>query len=59
MLNDLRYRLRSLFRRHVMEAELDQELRFHFEPAPLGPRNPYTLLVGTVRLGPFTAGLGP
>jgi predicted permease len=31
MLNDLRYRLRSLFRRHVMEAELDQELRFHFE----------------------------
>jgi predicted permease len=31
MLNDLRFRLRALFRRNVMEAELDQELRFHFE----------------------------
>lgn len=31
MLSDLRYRLRSLFRRNRMEAELDQELRFHFE----------------------------
>src|SRR5271168_1175597 len=33
MLNDLRFRLRALFRRNVMEAELDQELRFHFEQA--------------------------
>jgi hypothetical protein len=31
MLNDLRFRLRALFRRNVMEAELDQEMRFHFE----------------------------
>jgi predicted permease len=31
MLNDLRFRLRALFRRNVMEADLDQELRFHFE----------------------------
>src|SRR6202041_1896268 len=33
MLNDLRYRLRALFRRDAMESELDQELRFHFENA--------------------------
>src|ERR1700733_4992894 len=33
MLNDLRYRLRALFRRNSMESELDQELRFHFENA--------------------------
>jgi predicted permease len=31
MLNDLRFRLRALFRRRVVETELDQELRFHFE----------------------------
>jgi predicted permease len=31
MLSDLRYRLRALFRRRAVEAELDQELRFHFE----------------------------
>jgi MacB-like periplasmic core domain len=31
MLSDLRFRLRSLFRRNAMEAELDQELCFHFE----------------------------
>jgi len=31
MLNDLRFRLRSLFRRKAMEADLDEELRFHFE----------------------------
>jgi len=31
MLNDLIFRLRSLFRRRVVEAELDDELRFHFE----------------------------
>jgi len=31
MLNDLRFRLRALFRRRAMETELDQELRFHFE----------------------------
>jgi predicted permease len=31
MLNDLRFRLRALFRRDAVEAELDQELRFHFE----------------------------
>src|SRR5438034_10094984 len=31
MLNDLLFRLRSLFRRKSVEAELDQELRFHFE----------------------------
>jgi predicted permease len=31
MLSDLRYRLRALFRRRVVEAELDQELRFHIE----------------------------
>jgi hypothetical protein len=31
MLNDLLFRLRALFLRNVMEAELDGELRFHFE----------------------------
>ena len=31
MLNDLRYRLRTLFRRKRMEVELDEELRFHVE----------------------------
>src|SRR6266446_7211162 len=31
MLNDLLFRLRSLFRRKDLEAELDDELRFHFE----------------------------
>jgi putative ABC transport system permease protein len=31
MLNDLLLRLRSLFRRKKVEAELDDELRFHFE----------------------------
>jgi hypothetical protein len=31
MLNDLLYRLRALFGRAGMEAELDDELRFHFE----------------------------
>ena len=31
MLNDLLFRLRSLFRRKNVEAELDDELRFHFE----------------------------
>ena len=31
MLDDLRFRLRALFRREVVEAELDEELRFHFE----------------------------
>jgi predicted permease len=31
MLNDLRFRLSSLFRRNAMDAELDQELRFHIE----------------------------
>ncbi len=31
MLSDLRIRLRGLFRRHVVEDELDEELRFHFE----------------------------
>ncbi|HEX6315808.1 MAG TPA: ABC transporter permease, partial [Gemmatimonadaceae bacterium] len=29
--NDLRYRLRALFRRDAMERELDQELQFHIE----------------------------
>jgi predicted permease len=33
VLNDLRFRLRALFRRDVMEAELEQEVRFHFEQA--------------------------
>jgi len=31
MLDDLRFRLRALFRRNAMEAELDDELRFHFD----------------------------
>ncbi len=31
MLNDLRFRLRALFRRNVVEKELNEELRFHFE----------------------------
>jgi predicted permease len=31
MLSDLRFRLRALFRRRVVETELEQELRFHFE----------------------------
>jgi putative ABC transport system permease protein len=31
VLNDLRYRLRALFRRAAMERELDLELRFHLE----------------------------
>src|ERR1700749_3701827 len=31
MLNDLRYRLRALFRRKDVEEELDDELRFHFD----------------------------
>jgi predicted permease len=31
MLNDLRFRLRALVRRNVVESELDQELSFHFE----------------------------
>lgn len=31
MLSDLRYRLRALFRHKAVEAELDDELRFHFE----------------------------
>lgn len=31
MLNDLRYRLRALFRHKAVEDELDEELRFHFD----------------------------
>jgi predicted permease len=31
MLNDLLYRLRALFHRDAMEAELEEELQFHFE----------------------------
>jgi predicted permease len=31
MLSDLRFRFRALFRRHAMETDLEQELRFHFE----------------------------
>jgi predicted permease len=31
MLSDIFFRLRSLFRRNTVEAELDDELRFHFE----------------------------
>ncbi|HET9743436.1 MAG TPA: ABC transporter permease [Terriglobales bacterium] len=31
MFSDLLFRLRSLFRRSAVEAELDDELRFHFE----------------------------
>ena len=33
MFSDLRYRLRALFRRRQMEAELDEELRYHFDRA--------------------------
>ncbi|MGB7352506.1 MAG: ABC transporter permease, partial [Acidobacteriaceae bacterium] len=33
MLSDLRFRVRALFRREAVEAELDDELRFHFEKA--------------------------
>lgn len=31
MLSDLRFRLRALFNRDAMEAELDDELQFHFD----------------------------
>ena len=31
MWSDLRYRVRALFRRNAVEAELDEELRFHLE----------------------------
>ena len=31
MLDDLKHRLRALFRRETVERELDDELRFHFE----------------------------
>ena len=31
MWNDLRFRLRSLFRRQIIETELNEELRFHFD----------------------------
>jgi predicted permease len=31
MMTDLRYRIRSLFRKRLVESELDDELRFHFE----------------------------
>lgn len=31
LLNDLRYRLRALFRRDAMDRDLDDELRFHLE----------------------------
>src|SRR6266571_8304532 len=31
MWNDLLLRLRSLFRKKTVEAEIDEELRFHFE----------------------------
>jgi hypothetical protein len=31
MVTDLLYRLRALFRRNSMEAELDEELRAHLE----------------------------
>ena len=31
MLNDLLFRLRSLFRRESLEADMNEELRFHFE----------------------------
>jgi predicted permease len=31
MFSDLRYRLRALFERDAMDAELDEELRFHIE----------------------------
>ena len=31
MLDDLRFRLRALFRRKAVETELEEELRFHFD----------------------------
>src|SRR5271168_637419 len=31
MISDLSYRLRALFRRSAMEAEMDEELRSHFD----------------------------
>ena len=31
MWNDLRFRVRALFRRSAEETELNEELRFHFE----------------------------
>jgi predicted permease len=31
MLNDLLYRMRALFRRNVVETELNEEIRFHFD----------------------------
>jgi predicted permease len=31
MLHDLRFRFRALFQKNVMDVELDDELRFHFE----------------------------
>jgi hypothetical protein len=31
MLSDLKYRLRAVFRRPVVERELDDELRIHLE----------------------------
>ena len=31
MLNDLRFRVRALFRHQEVEEELDEELRFHFD----------------------------
>jgi predicted permease len=31
MISDLRFRLRALFRRRVMEQELDEEVRFHLD----------------------------
>jgi len=31
VLNDLRYRLRAVFRRNTIEQELDAELRFHLD----------------------------
>ena len=31
MLSDLLHRLRSLFRRDIVERELDEEMRFHLE----------------------------
>src|ERR1700722_5400701 len=31
MLQDLRYRMRALFKRKAMETELTEELRFHFD----------------------------
>jgi hypothetical protein len=31
MLSEIFFRLRSLFRRNTVEAEVDDELRFHFE----------------------------